>query len=132
MGPLTDWDSIVSLCQSQSLQIGALDVDATHVGSDASNFNLEQRITAGYLMNTTQFGKLHLQAGLRFEQTNIKTTGYQVITNPDGTWGGTTPVNGTKSYLDVLPSVQARIRLPTTRTFALPMDAESRGPIRRI
>jgi TonB-dependent receptor len=31
-----------------------------------------------------------------------------VITNPDGTWGGTNPVNGSKSYLDVLPSVQAR------------------------
>jgi TonB-dependent receptor len=54
---------------------------------------------------------LRLQAGLRFEQTNVKTTGYQVTTNPDGTWGGTTPVNGTKSYLDALPSVQAKYAL---------------------
>ena len=111
MGPLTDWNKIVNFANANPGQIGALDVDATHIGSDASNFNLEQRIAAGYVMNTTQIGKLHLQAGLRFEQTNIQTTGYQVITNPDGSWGGTTTVNGTKSYLDVLPSVQAKYSL---------------------
>ena len=108
LGPLTDWTSIVAYANANPTLIGTLDDDATHVGSDASNFNLEQRIAAGYIMNTTQLGKLHLQAGLRFEQTNVKTTGYQVITNPDGTWGGTTPVNGSKSYIDVLPSVQVR------------------------
>ena len=63
MGPLTDWGSIVAYANANPGQIGALDEDATHIGSDASNFNLEQRITAGYVMNTTQFGKLHLQAG---------------------------------------------------------------------
>jgi len=114
MGPLTDWDSIVAYANANPNMIGPLDVDATHVGSDASNFNLEQRITSAFAMNTTQFSKLRLQAGLRFEQTNVKTTGYQVITNPDGTWGGTTPVNGSKSYLDVLPSVQARYSLTTS------------------
>jgi TonB-dependent receptor len=107
MGPLTDFDAIVAYRAANSTQF-PLDIDATHIGSDASNFNLEQRITAGYVMNTAQFGKLHLQAGLRFEQTNIKTTGYQVTTNADGSWGGTNPVNGSKSYLDVLPSVQAK------------------------
>ena len=94
MGPLTDYDSIVAFANANPSLFPILDSDATHIGSDASNFNLEQRITAGYLMNTTQFGKLHLQAGLRFEATNLKTTGYQVTTNPDGSWGGTTPVNG--------------------------------------
>jgi TonB-dependent receptor len=110
MGPLTDFDSIVAY-RNANPALFPLDIDATHIGSDASNFNLQQRITAGYIMNTTQFGKLRLQAGLRFEQTNIKTTGYLVATNPDGSWGGTTPVNSSKSYLDVLPSVQARYSL---------------------
>ncbi len=110
LGPLTDYDSIVAFAKANP-SLFPLDVDATHIGSDASNFNLEQRITAGYLMNTTQFGRLHLQAGVRFEDTNVKTTGYQVTTNPDGTWGGTTPVNGSKSYLDVLPSVQGRFAI---------------------
>jgi len=108
LGPLTDWNAIVVFSNANPTQIGPLDIDATHIGSDASNFNLEQLISAGYIMNTTQFGKVHLQAGLRFEATNVKTTGFQVVTNSDGSWGGTTPVNGTKSYVDVLPSVQAR------------------------
>jgi TonB-dependent receptor len=107
MGPLTDYDSIVAFAKTNP-SLFPLDVDATRIGSDASNFNLEQRITAGYVMNTTQFGKLHVQAGLRFEATNLSTTGYQVTTNPDGSWGGTTPVKSSKSYLDVLPSAQAR------------------------
>jgi TonB-dependent receptor len=107
MGPLTDYDQIVAYAKANPA-LFPIDEDATHIGSDASNFNLQQRITAGYVMNTTQFEKLKLQAGLRFEQTDIKTTGYQVLTNPDGSWGGTTPVNGSKDYLDVLPSVQAR------------------------
>jgi len=110
MGPLTDYDSIVAYANANP-SLFPLDEDATRIGSDASNFNLEQRITAGYLMNTSEFGKMHLQAGLRFEETNIKTTGYQVVTNPDGSWGGTAPVNGSKSYLDVLPSVQARFAI---------------------
>ena len=110
MGPLTDFDSIVAY-RNANPGLFPLDIDATHIGSDASNFNLQQRITAGYIMNTTQFNKLRLQAGVRFEETNIQTTGYLVTTNPDGSWGGTTPVNSSKSYLDVLPSVQARYSL---------------------
>jgi TonB-dependent receptor len=110
LGPLTNYDAIVAFSEANPT-LFPLDVDATHIGSDASNFNLEQRITAGYLMNTSQFGKFRLQAGLRFEQTNVKTTGYQVSTNSDGSWGGTSPVNGSKSYLDVLPSVQAKYAL---------------------
>ena len=118
MGPLTDYDSIVAYANANP-SLFPIDEDATHIGSDASNFNLQQRITSGYIMNTTQFNKFRLQTGVRFEQTNIKTTGYQVTTNADGSWGGTTPVNGTKSYLDVLPSVQAR--------FALTKDSNIRA-----
>ncbi len=110
LGPLTDFDSIVAYANANPT-LFPLDVDATHIGSDASNFNLQQRITAGYLMNTTQIGKVRLQAGLRFEATNVKTNGYQVTTNSDGSWGGTTAVPGSKAYLDVLPSAQARFEI---------------------
>ena len=111
LGPLTDFDSIVAYFNANPGKF-PLDFNQTRIGSDASNFNLEQRITAAYIMNTSQFGKLHLQAGLRLEQTNIKTTGYQVTQDSDGyTWDGTTPVNGSKSYLDLLPSVQAKYAL---------------------
>jgi len=110
MGPLTDYDSIVAFANANP-SLFPLDIDATHIGSDASNFNLQQRITAGYVMNTAQFGKVHLQAGLRFEATNVQSTGYQVTTNPDGSWGGTAAVPGSQAYLDVLPSVQVRFAI---------------------
>jgi TonB-dependent receptor len=116
LGPLADYDAMVAYQKSNPDSVGVIDDAATHLGSDASNFNLEQRITAAYIMNTTQFGKLHLQAGVRLEQTNLKTTGYRVVTETDGSWnpGDTTPVNGSKSYLDVLPSMQAKYAITSS------------------
>jgi len=86
-----------------------LDPNASHEQSDPANYNLQERVTAGYLMNTIQFGsKFHLQTGLRIEATSTSNTGYIVTTNADGTWGGTTPQYGSESYINPLPSVQLR------------------------
>jgi TonB-dependent receptor len=84
-------------------------------------FHTIERITAGYLMNTIDFGKLHVQAGLRFEGTQMDTAGYNVTLYPAGSskCGGTnntgcgvpTPISNNPSYLDVLPSVQLRYSL---------------------
>ena len=41
-----------------------LDVSDTHLGSDSANYNLTERVTAGYIMNTIQLGRWRLQAGL--------------------------------------------------------------------
>jgi len=111
LGPFADYNRIIDF-QKANPNDFSTDEATTHLNSDASNFNLDERITAGYLMNTIELGKFRLQTGLRFEATNLKTTGYQVnLTplNPDGSGGdylSTTPVHSTGSYLDVLPSVQ--------------------------
>jgi len=66
-----------------------LDVAATHQNSDAANYNLQERVGAGYVMNTIEFGtRIHLQTGLRIETTNTSNTGYMVLTNADGSYGG--------------------------------------------
>lgn len=106
-GPLVDYDRIVAYGKANP---GLFSVDdaVTHLNSDASNFNLNERITAGYLMNTIELGRLSLQTGIRFEATNLSGTGYRVNINPDQSYGGTTPVNSSGAYLDPLPSVQAR------------------------
>jgi TonB-dependent receptor len=106
-GPLVDYDRIVAYGKANP---GLFSVDdaVTHLDSDASNFNLNERITAGYLMNTIELGRLSLQTGIRFEATNLSGTGYRVNINPDQSYGGTTPVKSSGSYLDPLPSVQAR------------------------
>jgi TonB-dependent receptor len=92
-------------------QAGAppLDVAATHQASDAANYNLQERVSAGYIMNTIEFAsRFHLQTGLRFEATQTSDTGYLVVTNADGSYGGTTPEQGSGSYVNPLPSVQLR------------------------
>jgi TonB-dependent receptor len=107
LGPLMDYDKVVAWFNANP---GVLTTNEglTHLNSDASNFNYEERITAGYLMNTVEFGKFHLQTGLRFEATNLKATGYQVTNDANGNYVSTTPVNEPGSYLSVLPSIQLR------------------------
>ena len=94
-----------------------LDVPATRGSSDPANYNLIERVTAGYIMNTFYLPHLSLQTGLRIEATHEYGLGYLV--NPaagpngdgmdnSGNWVGTTPVTNGKDYIDPLPSIQAR------------------------
>jgi TonB-dependent receptor len=110
-GPVTNFDSITKwLAQNP----GALPLDepATHLNSDPANYNLQERITAGYLMNTVDFGsKFHLQTGLRIEATNENNTGYLVVNDDNGNYLSTSPVNGGGSYISPLPSVQFRYNI---------------------
>jgi len=114
--PVTNFDSIVAYLNANPSAL-PLDEAATHQASDAANYNLQERVSAGYIMNTIEFGsKFHLQTGLRFEGTQTSNTGYIVVTNADGTYGcageptpcGTTAQTGSGSYVNPLPSVQLR------------------------
>jgi TonB-dependent receptor len=103
---------------------GNLDSYKTAGDTYPNLFHYVERITAGYMMNTIDLGKLHLQTGLRFEGTQMMTFGYNLTflgksstTMP--VCGGTTLTNcysftgitNNPSYVDVLPSVQARYSL---------------------
>jgi TonB-dependent receptor len=60
-------------------------------------------------MNTLQLGKrFHLQTGLRIEATQTSDTGYHVTNDTNGNYVSTTPVYGSGSYVNPLPSVQLR------------------------
>jgi TonB-dependent receptor len=61
-------------------------------------------------MNTIDFGKLHVQTGVRFEGSQMNTFGYTVALTSSG--GTPTPVNNNPAYFDALPSVQLRYQLP--------------------
>jgi TonB-dependent receptor len=112
-GPVTNFDYITKWLAANPGVI-PLDNGATHLNSDPANYNLEERVTAGYLMNTINFGgKFHLQTGLRFEATNESNTGYLVINDVNGNYVSTNPVNGGGSYVDALPSVQFRYNIDT-------------------
>ena len=108
LGPVTSFDKIIAYLNANPGAL-PLDEDATRQGSDAANYNLQERVSAGYVMNTLELGsRFHLQTGLRFEGTQTSTTGYLVTTNADGSYGGTTAQHGGTSYVNPLPSVQLR------------------------
>ena len=74
----------------------------------SSQFDLIEKVSAGYLMNTLDFSKIRLVAGVRFEDTNLDTAAPDV--DGDGQFLGTThKFNG--SYVKVLPSASLRFAL---------------------
>lgn len=111
LGPITSFEQIQAWL-GQNPGALPLDTSATHLNSDPANYNLQERITAGYAMNTIDFnGKFHLQTGLRIEATNEANTGYQVINDGNGNWVSTQAVNGGGSYVDFMASVQFRYNI---------------------
>jgi TonB-dependent receptor len=117
-GPVSDFNKV----KTYTLANLASYVDGYKTAADTypNIFHTIERIPAGYVMNTIDFGKLHLQTGLRFEQTQMDTFGYNVTlyaggdphcatsNTPATGCGIPTGVTNNPSYLDVLPSVQLR------------------------
>jgi TonB-dependent receptor len=107
LGPVTNFSSITGDLAANAANF-TLDESTSHLQSDPSNYNLQERVGAGYIMNTIEFGRFHLQTGLRLEGTETSNTGYEVINDSNGNYVSTTPVNGGGSYVNPLPSVQLR------------------------
>ncbi|MDW5266158.1 MULTISPECIES: TonB-dependent receptor [Acidobacteriaceae] len=106
-GPVSDFNKAMAYTLTNFK--GFVDAAKTAAATYPNIFHTVERITAGYVMNTIDFGNLHVQTGLRFEGTQMDTFGYKVLLTPTG--GIPTGVANNPSYLDVLPSVQLRYRL---------------------
>ncbi len=117
LGVLSNYDKVIGLVYAN---FGAFNFDSqtTHLNNDAADYDGTERVTAGYLMNSISFGKSRLQTGVRFEATNETYTANQVQLS-SGAYVSTTPVSGSGSYLNVLPSVQWQYMLtPSTNIRA--------------
>jgi TonB-dependent receptor len=110
LGPVTNFASITGDLAANPGNF-TLDEGTTHLQSDAANYNLQERVSAGYIMNTVEFGRFHLQTGLRIEGTVTSNTGYLVVNDANGNYVSTTPQHGSGSYVNPLPSVQLRYRI---------------------
>ena len=126
-GPTADYGKIRSFFNANrnNANLFQIDQQGTLLNTISNSYDLAERITAGYLMNTLEFGRVRLQTGLRFEATSEDVKGNQVLldssgnlcspTDPDpicaGSTGAFTPIHKTSSYLDPLPSVQFRYAL---------------------
>ena len=121
-GPVSDFNKVQAYTLANFSSY--VDIQKTAADTYPNIFHTVEQIAAGYLMNTIDFGKMHLQTGLRFENTRMMTFGYTVqffsptpITGPCA--AGVTPsacytftgTNNNPSYLDVLPSIQMRYSL---------------------
>jgi TonB-dependent receptor len=72
-------------------------------GVNAANFDLTERVTAGYVMNSLDLApQVRLVAGVRVEQTHVETTSFDSNTNLEDYKGG-------GDYVDVLPSAALRV-----------------------
>ena len=109
LGPVTDYNKIVSLVNSNQ---GAFTVFplADLARTAGGDFNVDERITAGYAMNTINIGHVRLQTGVRIEATQASFLGnnvpVQAVSGQIQVVGTITPSPGNQSYVDVLPSVQ--------------------------
>lgn len=116
-GPVSDFTRLLSFTET-SLS-GFVDGYKSALNNYPNQFSLIERITAGYVMNTIDLGKLHIVAGIRFENTGMNTLGYNVTLFPAGSkncptatgCGTPVPVKGSQSYLDPLPSIHFRYAL---------------------
>src|SRR5437762_1422571 len=95
----------------------------------SSQFDFIEKVSAGYVMDTVDFNKIRLVAGVRFEGTNLDTATPVFTTDPvtgNPVFSGNTKFNG--SYVKVLPSASLRfalkkdtnLRLVYSRGFSRP------------
>ncbi|HVZ20576.1 MAG TPA: TonB-dependent receptor [Vicinamibacterales bacterium] len=77
----------------------------TSNGTDPGNYDLVEKVSAGYVMNTIDFSSnARLVAGVRLENTDLATTSFDTETN-------TLSDHASGSYLNVLPSASLRVAL---------------------
>ncbi len=109
-GPFVNYSKVTSFFNSNS-NLFSLDSKLTHQRNDPNNYDLTERVAAGYLMNTIEFGKWRLYAGLRFEGTNESVLGRHVLFDAAGNFASTTAALQTSSYVNPLPSAELRYAL---------------------
>jgi TonB-dependent receptor len=115
-GPGISWDKVQSYFAANR---GLFDTVSGPCASqtapqfgNSNNFDLVERVIAGYMMDSIDLGRLRLVGGVRFEGTQDNTVSFDTTAN-------TLTAKGQGSYIDVLPSVSARIRLDSQDNSAM-------------
>jgi TonB-dependent receptor len=103
-GQTTDWGKLINYLNANPSQFT---LDPTTVGVNPGNFDLVEKVSAGYVMDTIDFSKVRVVAGVRFEGTNLFTSTPAFDSNNN--FLGNTVMNG--SYVKVLPSGSVRYDL---------------------
>ncbi|HZR27773.1 MAG TPA: TonB-dependent receptor [Terriglobales bacterium] len=106
-GPTSDWNKVVALANANLGGAVTENSNKELVRSIPNDYVINERVSAGYAMNTINFGPVRLQAGVRIEATDDSLLGNHVLLD-NGKYQTTAPVIGNHDYIDVLPSVQVQ------------------------
>jgi TonB-dependent receptor len=83
----------------------------TLINNAGADYNLVERIGAGYIMNTISFGRFRLNTGIRFESTTEDVWGTVLSQDDQGNFLGIGSLTKNFTYVNVLPSAELRIGL---------------------
>jgi TonB-dependent receptor len=98
LGPNPAFDDVLAFVNANPSEF----VSASSQGVDPSNYDLVEKVSAGYLMNTVDLtSKLRIVGGVRFEGTNLSTISFDQVSN-------TLSFKASGSYLTILPSAAIR------------------------
>jgi len=118
-GPVTSYNKILAYFNAnpENFTMEAPDpLGNTTIGGNPNNFDLVEKVAAGFVMNTIDLGKFHIVAGFRIEGTDLATDTFTTTTDPDGNnTFGFTKANG--SYVNFLPSASIRYALTQNSGF---------------
>ena len=116
-GPVSDFNQMQTFTLANFGSF--LDGYKTAAASLSGQFSTIERITSGYMMNTMDFGRWHIVAGLRIEGTQMNARGNNITLYPAGSkncalasgCGTSTPIITAPTYVSALPSLSARYTL---------------------
>lgn len=106
-GPVTSFTKILNFLNANP---GAFTGGFDPTSNYPNDFNVGERIYAGYAMNTISIGRLRLQTGVRVERTQDSLLGNVVTLDSSGNFQSVAPLTAGNSYTNVFPSVQAQWR----------------------
>ena len=116
-GPVTSFTKVLALYNSNPnafpgafTTAGGQTTSQDLIGNLSNDFDITERIWAGYAMDSITFGNFRLQAGVRIESTGDVLRANNITLDSSGNFAGATPLNGSNDYINVFPSVQGQYR----------------------
>ncbi|WNO52414.1 TonB-dependent receptor [Stakelama saccharophila] len=112
IGPLPDQDALRAYFDAHP-EAFALNEARSISNSFEDDYDITEKIFAGYALANLDLGALTLLGGVRVEHTDT-TIGATQVLELDGDFAGTEPMTGKHNYTDVFPNVQARYDITDT------------------
>src|SRR5208337_489530 len=116
--PAINYSSLMNFYNSNTSAF-TVDPIQTLVNNAGGNYNLVERIGAGYIMNVISFGRFRLNTGIRFESTTENVFGNVLSQDDQGNFLGISTLTKNFTYVDALPSAALSISLASNTALRL-------------